>query len=116
VYVGAASTDPITHLGGIQGHLPGTGVTIGLGDDPAVEGYGSTRFKAEAPGLTFPLKDHSSYFTPGNESLFSIGDIASGHGDALAHDGMTAQHRGTYWLPDEFDPESLRRPTGGHYH
>lgn len=116
VYVGAASTDPITHLGGIQGHMPGTGVTIGLGSDPAVEGYGSTRFKAEAPGLTFPLKDHSSYFTPGNESLFSIGDIASGHGDALAHDSMTADHRGTYWLPDEFDPESLRRPTGGHYH
>jgi hypothetical protein len=116
VYVGAASTDPITHFGGIQGHLPGTGVTVGLGNDPAVEGYGSTRFKAEAPGLTFPLKDHSSYFTPGNESLFSIADIASGHGDALAHDNMTAQHRGTYWLPDEFDPESLRRPTGGHYH
>ena len=116
VYVGAASTDPITHLGGIQGHLPGTGVTIGLGNDPAVEGYGSTRFKAEAPGLTFPLKDHSTYFTPGDESLFSIADIASGHGDALAHDNMTAQHRGTYWLPDEFDPETLRRPTGGHYH
>lgn len=56
VYVGAASTDPITHLGGIQGHLPGTGVTIGLGNDPAVEGYGSTRFKAEAPGLTFPAQ------------------------------------------------------------
>lgn len=116
VYVGAASTDPITHLGGIQGHLPGTGVTVGLGSDPAVEGWGSTRFKAEAPGLTFPLKDHSSYFTPGNESLFSIADIASGHGDALEHDNMTAQHRGSYWLPDEFDPEALRRPTGGHYH
>lgn len=116
VYVGAASTDPITHLGGIQGHLPGTGVTIGLGNDPAVDGYGSTRFKAERPGLTFPLKDHSSYFTLGDESLFSIADIASGHGDALAHDNMTAQHRGTYWLPDEFDPEALRRPTRDHYH
>jgi len=116
VYVGAASSDPITHLGGVQGHLPGTGVTIGLGNDPAVEGYGSIRFRAEAPGLTFPLKDHSSYFTPGNESLFSIADIASGHGDALAHDQMTAEHRGTYWLPDEFDPETLRRGTGGHYH
>lgn len=116
VYVGSASTDPITHLGGIQGHLPGTGVTVGLGNDPAVEGYGSTRFKAEAPGLTFPLKDHSSYFISGNESLFSIGDIASGRGDALEHDGMTAQHRGTHWQPDEFDPEALRRPTSGHYH
>lgn len=116
VYVGAASTDPITHLGVGQGHLPGTGVTVGLGSDPAVEGYGSTRFKAEAPGLTFPLKDHSSYFTPGNESLFSIADITSGHGDALAHDHMTAPHRGSYWLPDEVDPESVRLPTSGHYH
>lgn len=116
VYVGAASSDPITHLGGVQGHLPGTGVTIGLGNDPAVEGYGSTRFRAEVPGLTFPLKDHSTYFTPGDESLFSIADIASGHGDALEHDQMTAQHRGTYWLPDEFDPEALRPGTGGHYH
>ncbi|BBZ45276.1 putative alpha/beta hydrolase [Mycobacterium parmense] len=116
VYVGAASSDPITHLGVGQGHLPGTGVTVGLGTDPAVEGYGSTRFKAEAPGLTIPLKDHSSYFTPGNESLFSIADIASGHGDALAHDHMTADHRGSYWLPDTFDPEAIRRPTGGHYH
>jgi hypothetical protein len=66
--------------------------------------------------LTFPLKDHSSYFTPGDESLFSIADIASGHGDALAHDNMTAEHRGTYWLPDEFDPETLRHPTRDHYH
>ena len=116
VYVGAASTDPITHFGVGQGHLPGTGVTVGLGDDPAVEGYGSTRFKAEAPGLTVPLKDHSSYFTPGNESLFSIADIASGHGDALEHDHMTADHRGSYWLPDTFDPEAIRPPTSGHYH
>lgn len=116
VYVGAASTDPVTHFGGIQERLPGTGVTVGLGDDPAVEGYGSTRFKAEAPGLTFPLNDHSSYFTPGNESLFSIADIASGHGDALARDDMTAEHRGSFWLPEEFDPESLRVPTRDHYH
>jgi pimeloyl-ACP methyl ester carboxylesterase len=52
VYVGSASSDPVTHLGGIQEHVPGTGVTIGLGNDPAVEGYGSTRFKAEVPGVT----------------------------------------------------------------
>ncbi len=116
VYVGAASSDPITRLGGIQGHLPGTGVTIGLGNDPAVEGYGSARFKAEAPGLPSPLKDHSSYFTNGGESLFSIADIASGHGDALEHDHMTAAHRGSYWLPDDVDPETFREPTGGHYH
>jgi pimeloyl-ACP methyl ester carboxylesterase len=116
VYVGSASSDPITHLGGIQEHVPGTGVTVGLGNDPAVEGYGSTRFKAEAPGATLPWKDHSSYFTRGSESLFSIGDIVSGHGDALAHDHVTAPHRGSYWLPDDIDPESFRPGTGGHAH
>lgn len=66
---------------------------------------------AEVPGVTSPLHDHSSYFTPGGESLFSIGDIASGHGDALAHAGMTAPHRGTYWLPNEIDPQSIRPGT-----
>jgi predicted nucleic acid-binding Zn ribbon protein len=116
VYVGAASSDPISHFGGIQEHIPGTGVTVGLGDDPAVEGYGSTRFKAEVPGATFPLHDHSTYFTREGESLFSIGDIASGHGDALAHDGMTAPHRGAYWLPNNVDPETIRPGTGGHHH
>ena len=117
VYVGAASTDPITHLGGApQAHVPGTGVTVGLGDDPAVEGYGSTRFKAEVPGLTWPWKDHSEYLTTGSESLFSISDIASGHGDALEHDGMTAPHRGTFGMPEGFDPEILRPGTSGHYH
>jgi pimeloyl-ACP methyl ester carboxylesterase len=62
VYVGSASSDPITHLGGVQEHVPGTGVTVGLGNDPAVEGYGSTRFKAEVPGATWPWKDlHTSH-------------------------------------------------------
>ncbi|BCO35220.1 hypothetical protein JMUB5695_01827 [Mycobacterium heckeshornense] len=116
MYVGAASSDPVTHLGGVQEHVPGTGVTIGLGNDPSVEGYGSTRFKAEVPGATWPWKDHSSYFTPGSESLFSMGDIMSGHGDALEHDHMTAPHRGAYWLPDDIDPETIRPGTGGHAH
>lgn len=116
VYVGAASSDPIGWLGGAQQHVPASGVTVGLGNDPSVEGYGSTRFKAEVPGMTWPLSDHSSYFTPGSESLFSMADIASGHGDALAHDQMTAPHRGTYRQPGTFDPEIFRRGTGGHYH
>jgi uncharacterized protein YukE len=126
VYVGSASTDPITFLGGVgQAHIPGTDVTIALGADPAVDGFGSTRFKAEVPGFTW--NDHSHYYQPGTESLFSIGDIASGHGDALEHDGMTAPHR-TSVLPDitktmfpflpstDFDPELYRPPTSGHRH
>lgn len=121
VYVGSASTDPITGLGGMtQSHLPGTGVTIALGADPSVDGFGSTRFKAEVPGLT--INDHSHYYERGSESLFSIGDIASGHGDALEHDGMTAPHRVHLespfpWLPSaDVDPELYRPPTSGHEH
>jgi hypothetical protein len=122
LYVGAASSDPVTHLGVSQHHVPGTGVTTGLGTDPALRDYGSTRFKAEVSGVTWPWKDHSSYFVPGGESLFSISDIASGHGDALAHDHMTAPHRGRLPLvPGQprthtFDPEGPRPATGGHYH
>ena len=126
VYVGSASTDPITFLGGVgQAHIPGTDVTIALGADPAVDGFGSTRFKAEVPGFTW--NDHGHYYQPGTESLFSIGDIASSHGDALEHDGMTAPHRSSL-LPDitktmfpflpstDFDPELYRPPTSGHRH
>ncbi|WP_319446731.1 MULTISPECIES: alpha/beta hydrolase [unclassified Mycobacterium] len=120
VYVGAASTDPITFLGGVgQAHIPGTDVTVALGADPSVDGFGSTRFKAEVPGFT--LNDHSYYYKPGTESLFSIGDIASGHGDALEHDGMTAPHRTSlppipFVPPIDFDPELYRTPTSGHHH
>ncbi|TLH57697.1 alpha/beta hydrolase [Mycolicibacterium aubagnense] len=121
VYVGSASTDPITTLGGMaQSHVPGTGITVALGADPSVDGFGSTRFKAEVPGLTFT--DHSHYYDRGTESLFSIGDIASGHGDALEHDGMTAPHRihVPSFIPGlpstDFDPELYRPPTSGHEH
>jgi WXG100 family type VII secretion target len=119
VYVGSASTDPITFLGGIpQSHIPGTDVTVALGNDPAMDGFGSTRFKAEVPGVTW--NDHSHYYQPGTESLFSIGDIASGHGDALQHDGMTAPHRVSVTIPGvpmpDIDPELYRPPTSGHQH
>jgi WXG100 family type VII secretion target len=120
VYVGSASTDPITFLGGVgQAHVPGTDVTVALGADPSVDGFGSTRFKAEVPGVTW--NDHSYYYKTGTESLFSIGDIASGHGNALEHDGMTAPHRTSlppvpFVPPIDFDPELYRPPTSGHEH
>ncbi|MDQ2625863.1 MAG: hypothetical protein M3Y90_02525, partial [Actinomycetota bacterium] len=112
VYVGAASADPITGFAG-EPQLPIPGTTIGLGPDPADDGYGSTRFKAETPWPSAPMAGHSRYFKPGTESLFSIGDIVSGHGDALAGDRMTAPHRRR--LP-AFDPELLRPGSGGHRH
>jgi pimeloyl-ACP methyl ester carboxylesterase len=117
LYVGAASSDPITHLG--KGQLSMPGVSVGLGTDPAVDGFGSTRFKAEVSTWSAnPFHDHSEYFAPQSESLFSISDIVSGHGDALEHDGMTAPHR--VGLPgdifDNIDPEKWRLPTTGHHH
>ncbi|GLE50541.1 putative alpha/beta hydrolase [Mycobacterium montefiorense] len=118
LYVGAASGDAVTWS---PGQVTGPGVfgpTLGgLGDDPSVDGYGATRFKAEVPGYTAnPIYDHSHYFDNGSESLFSIADVVSGHGDALEHDGMTAPHRGEYGMGDWFDPEALRSATTGHTH
>lgn len=120
VYVGAASTDPVTHFGGNQSTVPGTDITVGLGNDPADDDFGSTRFKAEVPGLTNPISDHSSYLQPGSESLYSIATIASGQGDKLEELGMTADHRfqiGIPGLPEmgpQLDPEILRPGTSGH--
>jgi hypothetical protein len=126
VYVGAASSDPVTHLG--SKHIPITpfpptpfdtpsaGIPVGLGTDPTLDGFGSTRFKAEVPGLTNPFGDHSEYFTGGSESLYAIGDITSGNGALLEEHGMTARHRGEYLFADSIDPEYFRTPTSGHHH
>ncbi len=118
LYVGAASGDAVTWSPGrVTG--PGLiGVSLGgLGDDPSVDGYGSTRFKAEVPGASLnPVFDHLHYFDEGSESLFSIADVVSGHGDALQSDGMTARHRGEYRLGGWVDPEALRPATTGHRH
>ncbi|MBO0680020.1 hypothetical protein JRC04_21335 [Mycolicibacterium sp. S2-37] len=121
LFVGAASTDPVTHLGSIpQVLVPGTGVVIALGDDPATDGFGSTRFKAEVAGWSDPISDHSQYLRPGSESLFSIATIASGNGDGLEALGMTAPHRDRLPFPIpglevlDVDPETWRPGTSGH--
>lgn len=121
LFVGAASTDPVTHLGGLpQVRVPGTDVVIALGADPATDGFGSTRFKAEVAGWSDPITDHSQYFTPGSESLFSVATIASGNGDGLQGLGMTAPHRDRFpfTLPGlevlDLDPETWRPGTSGH--
>lgn len=129
VYVGAASTDPVTHFGGMQvpvspvpagpcqSPLPELGIPVGLGNDPAVDGFGSTRFKAEVPGVNAnPFHDHSQYFVPGSESLYAIADITSGSGARLEEHGMTARHRGEFVFDESVDPELFRKPTSGHYH
>jgi hypothetical protein len=104
VYVGDASTDPVGMLGQLNGlskhffggDIPGQlfGTDPGLGTDPAADGFGSVRFRAEVPGSDgINPRDHSYYYHPGSEALHSMADIASGHGDALESDGLTAQHR-----------------------
>nr|WP_232006696.1 alpha/beta hydrolase [Mycobacterium sp. 1245805.9] len=118
VYVGAASGDAVTWLPA-QVTGPGLiGVSFGgLGADPAVDGYGSTRFKAEVAGNSInPAFSHVHYLDDGSESLFSISDVVSGHGDALRRDGMSARHRGEYGLGRLVDPELLRPATTGHRH
>jgi hypothetical protein len=115
LYVGDASRDDVGWLGHNTVQTPVGG--IGLGHDPAMDGYGSTRFRAELPDRSpNPFYAHSHYFDPGSESLFSIADVVSGHGDALEHDGMTAPHRHHALLPPIIDPESGRTGTTGHYH
>ncbi|WP_319450542.1 MULTISPECIES: alpha/beta hydrolase [unclassified Mycobacterium] len=122
LYVGAASTDIVTNLGSEHLNVPGTG----LGKDPAMDGFGSTRFHAEVADWHInPIDEHTSYYQAGSESLFSMADIVSGHGDALEHDGMTANHRVQPGLPfpvpglpqgPVIDPESLHFPTNDHRH
>ncbi len=118
VYVGTASADPVTWS---PARVTGPGLLGpflgGLGSDPAADGYGSTRFKAEIPvGSINPIDDHLHYFDDGSEALFSIADVVSGHGDGLRHDGMTAHHRGEYGMGDWVDPEAFRPATTGHRH
>lgn len=129
VYVGSASTDPVTLIAGVAGTVPVTGqptTEIGLGADPAADGFGSTRFEAEVPGVT--LNDHSHYFDDGSESLYSTADVASGHGELLQEHGMTAPHRDAVlgslaprlglpsWSLPLTDPEWGRPGTSGNYH
>ena len=130
VYVGSAATDPVTNLAGMPRNVPVSPIeSIGLGADPAADGFGSTRFKAEVPGWTWQSwGDHDDYFASGSESLYSIADVTSGHGEALQSHGLTAPHRdailgplaATFGLPDwsvpVMDPELFRPATTGHYH
>jgi pimeloyl-ACP methyl ester carboxylesterase len=131
VYIGAASTDPVTNLAGIPVPLPDAGLApgpIGLGADPAADGFGSTRFKAEVQGWTLgSWTDHERYFDNGSESLFSIADVTSGHGTDLQSHGMTAPHRDSLlgplaprlglpdWSIPLLDPELTRPATAGHH-
>ncbi len=106
VYVGAASTDPVSWIGQGSGmgeewlkqRLGEHGFPIpwdaGLGRDPAGDGYGSVRIHAEVTGSgDMNRHDHSHYYDMGSEALRSMTDVASGHSERLATDGMIADGR-----------------------
>ncbi len=104
VWVGAASSDPISWLGN-HGWVNLENLTEGggLGTDPANDDFGGTRFDAEAPGGHggLHLGDHSSYFTPGSESLDNIAHVVNGQYAAVTH----AQGRHDPWWGGAYDPE-----------
>ena len=129
VYVGSASTDPITWIGESSGapaewlksKLREFGMPLpldaGLGPDPAGDGYGSIRFGAEVPGSESGNEhDHSHYYVMGSEALRSMTDVASGHSERLATDGLLADGRrqprvgslGIPGIPAFIDPEGER--------
>ena len=102
VYVGAASTDPVSWIG-VSGGVPNKlnellghpfGRYAGLGIDPAGDGFGSIRFNAEAPRADMlDLRDHSHYYDLGGQALRGMTHIVTGNGDALAREGLVAEGR-----------------------
>ncbi|BBY04876.1 putative alpha/beta hydrolase [Mycobacterium noviomagense] len=122
VYVGDASTDPISWIGE-TGHLPDwvndgfghpVGPLAGLGTDPASDNFGSIRFRAEVPGSDgINPSDHSHYYHQHSESLAAMGDIASGHSERLTTENLIAGHR---HQPHMTTPDHVNIPGLGQVH
>ncbi len=129
VYVGSASTDPISWIGEssgvlvewLKGRLGESGIhvppDVGLGSDPAGDSYGSIRFRAEVPDSeSASERHHSHYYMMGSEALRAMTDIASGHPERLAPDGLLTDgrhqpHIGPFRIPGSpayVDPERGR--------
>jgi hypothetical protein len=103
LYVGAASTDPVSYIGVAPDLAYDTlnrdlgyplGLNAGLGTDPAGDGFGAVRFDAEVAGHGgIDRHDHSHYYDMGSESLYGMTHIVTGNGDGLAADGLLADGR-----------------------
>jgi hypothetical protein len=120
VYVGSASTDPISWVGQTDGvadevlknQLRQHGVVVpveaGLGRDPAGQGFGAVRFHAEVAGSEHLNRhDHSHYYSPDGEALRAMTHIVTGHAERLASDGLVADGRRQ---PRFGAPSQLRLP------
>lgn len=120
VYVGAASTDPVSWIG-TPGDIPAdvlnrtlgypVGPNAGLGADPAGDEFGSVRFHAEVAGEDgLDVHDHSHYYDRGSESMRAITDIASGNSHRLAPEDLIAEGRRQ---PHITTPDHIDLPFGG---
>jgi uncharacterized protein YukE len=120
VYVGAASTDPVSWIG-TPGDFPAdwlnrqlgypVGPDAGLGTDPAGDEFGSLRFRAEVAGEDgLDVHDHSHYYDRGSESMRAITDIASGNSHRLAEQDLLAAGRRQ---PHITTPDHIDLPFGG---
>jgi hypothetical protein len=103
VYVGSASSDPVSWIGAEPDWLPDwlnqnlgypVGLQAGLGIDPAGDEFGSVRFDAEVVGSDgLDVHDHSHYYDRGSESLRAMTRITTGTGDQLGQEGLLAEGR-----------------------
>jgi pimeloyl-ACP methyl ester carboxylesterase len=113
VFVGSASHDPVTWLGGeIPIQVPGgLGLdpihlgNLGLGDDPSQGDFGAINFEVDdgqsfhgAGGLvnTGLMQNHTSYFDQGNPALDNMAHVVSGHGDEVIDTGGRDQDAHDY--------------------
>jgi hydrolase family protein/alpha/beta hydrolase family protein len=121
VYVGAASTDAISWIGESGPGVPNAinevlgqplGALAGLGGDPAHDGFGAIRFRAEVAGSQSAVpwfNDHSHYYDMGSEALHNMIEIATGHGGNLAGEGMLAPDRAELTIST---PREVQTPFG----
>lgn len=109
VWVGSASTDYVTYLGGNGWANLGSLGGLGLGDDPAEDDFGARRIQAELTDRSQAptVHDHTQYFRPGSESLHNLASIVTGRDD----DVVPAEHRTDPWWRTSDEPEEDRTPT-----
>lgn len=105
-WVGANSRDPIVRLGNEGWADLGSLGGLGLGENPAEDGFGAIRFTAETRPSANPFDAHLTYFEHDSESLENISRIVNGD---YAHVEQAPPLHDPWWGAAR-DPESLREP------